>query len=80
MNMQNGYVFTIAPNFFGILLFFNKKAPIMARFSDAETVDEACADFGKKFAGNFKPLPDRVLPFVNRMMERRDTVVLQEYI
>jgi hypothetical protein len=76
--MQNGYVFTVAPNFFGIFL-FSKTMPLMGRFSDAETVDEACADFGKKFAGNFKPLPDHVIPLVKDMMNRRDTVILQEF-
>lgn len=76
--MQNGYVFAIAPNFFGIFL-FSKTRPLMGRFSNAKTVPGACADFGRKFAGNFKPLPLGALPFVRKMMDRHDMVILQEY-
>ena len=72
--MQTGYVFTIAPNLFGIFLF--AEPFLMCRFDDADDAAEACLAFGMKFAGNFKPANAAQEKVARGMMKRKDTLVL----
>ena len=72
--MQHGYVFTIDPEFFGILLF--TKPFFMCRcIKGANTVEEACINLGGKFAGNFKPANATAEACARRLMKRQDWVV-----
>lgn len=74
--MTTGYVFTIAPNLFGIFLF--AKPFLMCRFDDADDIDEACLSFSMKFAGYFKPITPGIEKVARDMMRRRDTLVLTD--
>ena len=73
-HMTTGHVFKFdAENSIGLFVIFQVRSrPFpLVRFLDASTVEEACTELGRTFAGKFKPASKGVEMIARGEMRRR---------
>ena len=74
--MQTGYVFSDHQGLY-LILYFHRTPHVMARFLNATTDQEACAELGKEFAGWFVPAKGHHKVIARSRIKRFDTLVLR---
>lgn len=76
--MQHGYVFRLAGDLFGILT-YKPQTQVLCRFTKASSVQGACDELAREFAGHFFPADTDQAEWGRAITKAQDTLLLTAF-
>lgn len=74
-NMQTGYLFKLAENFYGILT-YKPETQVLARFTESNTLADVAVELSREFAGHFVPADTDQIAWGRTLMKANNILLL----